>query len=299
MFLAEIFRSSGINFPATSLASNRLPQNSRWLQKPLKSAGGMGIYFADSHVGQGIESKFYFQEYIEGIACSAVYVGYEDDALLLGVTRQLVGETWLHAAPFHYCGSIGPLNLAPAINGDLKRIGTVLHHQCHLRGLFGVDFVLADGLPWPVEINPRYPASVEVLEFGLGIQAMAWHCAAYDFDTSLKRKRGLAACQTPDPISSLTLRTGLRPLENMMIGKAILFADHPLQFTREGPWLRSLTHPTRIDEMPVFADISTPGLAIEAGRPILTIFSRSKSVEGCIDNLKQIARDLDQCLAKK
>ena len=42
-----------------------------------------------------------------------------------------------------------------------------------LVGLFGVDLILRDGEPWPVEVNPRYTASVEVLELALGTSA-AW-----------------------------------------------------------------------------------------------------------------------------
>ena len=37
-----------------------------------------------------------------------------------------------------------------------------------LRGVFGVDFILHDGSPCVVEVNPRYPASVEVLEHATG-----------------------------------------------------------------------------------------------------------------------------------
>src|SRR5207249_9264748 len=97
-----------------------------------------------------------------------VYVGAERHgnpfAAFLEVTRQLVGEPWLHAAPFHYCGSIGPLPLSESLWRKFWRIGTVLAKAFRLRGLFGVDCVLRDGIPWPVEVNPRYPASVEVLE---------------------------------------------------------------------------------------------------------------------------------------
>ena len=34
-----------------------------------------------------------------------------------------------------------------------------------LSGYFGIDFILNEGTPYVVEVNPRYPASVEVLEF--------------------------------------------------------------------------------------------------------------------------------------
>ena len=54
-----------------------------------------------------------------------------------------------------------------------------------LRGLFGVDFVLRDGIPWPVEVNPRYTASVEVLEFAAGIRALTLHRSIFAANGSI------------------------------------------------------------------------------------------------------------------
>jgi predicted ATP-grasp superfamily ATP-dependent carboligase len=277
MILAEVFRLNGVRYPVTLSSSIDLPRVGRWLVKPVKSAGGVGIRFADLRRERRPGNQVYFQEYIEGIPCSAVYAGLKHDTSLLGVSRQLVGEGWLNAAPFHYCGSIGPLNLEAAIQKNLEKIGIVLNRRCHLRGLFGVDFILVDGIPWPVEVNPRYPASVEILEYGTGIQALSWHRLAFD--------SGMPKPPSPSH-------------EKSIVGKAILFAKDRLKFPGEGPWTRSLMHPKSIDEMPDFADIPSSSQTIEAGRPVLTFFSRSVSVSGCLDNLKQIAQDLDQCLWK-
>jgi predicted ATP-grasp superfamily ATP-dependent carboligase len=294
-FLAEMFQSNGICFPKTFTSITKLPDMSRWLAKPFQSAGGAGIRWVVDSDKWSMARKdnrvlrlprttnhlpltathHYFQEFIEGIPCSAVYVGLEKSARFLGATRQLVGETWLNAAPFHYCGSVGPLKLDSAVQNKLENIGDVLNRECHLRGLFGVDFILSDEIPWPVEVNPRYPASVEILEHA-GIQAMALHRSAFD-PTSL---------QTSE-LSSTSDMSG--PL----VGKAILFTVRPLKFPKEGPWTRSLTTSRSIHEIPDFADIPSAGSAIKAGRPILTLFSHSDSLQGCIENLKQIALDLD------
>jgi predicted ATP-grasp superfamily ATP-dependent carboligase len=275
--LEKIFRSSGICFPKSLTSLPRPAPTSRWLIKPLRGAGGAGIKFITSRQNSDFPKRFYFQEFIEGMPCSAVYVGMEGSACCLGATRQLVGEEWLHAAPFHHCGSVGPLRLDAAVQTTLDRIGNVLTSHCHLRGLFGVDFILADGIPWPVEINPRYTASVEVLEYALGIQAISWHRAAFD--------TGMTIPCFPE---------GKRPV----IGKAIIFAKSSREFPQEGPWARTLVRSKLFEEMPDFADIPAAGSRIECGRPILTFSSQSGSVHGCIDNLKQIARDLDHCLWK-
>jgi hypothetical protein len=48
--------------------------------------------------------------------------------------------------------------------------------------------------------------------------------------------------------------------------------------------------------LPDFADVPPPGRPIQAGKPILTLFSRSLQIEDCLTNLKQIAQDLDRRL---
>ncbi|WP_217551268.1 ATP-grasp domain-containing protein, partial [Pantoea sp. GbtcB22] len=78
----------------------------RWLRKPLKSGGGLGIRF--SKPGESASPHHYFQEFIDGTPMSALYGG----TTLLGVTEQLIGEPWLHATPFAYCGNIALPELA-------------------------------------------------------------------------------------------------------------------------------------------------------------------------------------------
>jgi predicted ATP-grasp superfamily ATP-dependent carboligase len=222
----------------------------------------------------------YLQEYVEGDACSATYVGEGRHARLLGVTHQLVGESWLHAAPFHYCGSIGPLSLDASLRAAFERLGTALVEGCQLRGLFGVDCVLRDGIPWPVEINPRYTASVEVLEYATGIRALALHRQVFD-------------PTAPVPSSALSAAPAL------LVGKAIMFAKAPLAFPQEGPWLPSLQISVPHQELPAFADIPPAGQFIEAGRPILTLFARADSPAACLDSLRQTAQPLDRWLSSR
>jgi predicted ATP-grasp superfamily ATP-dependent carboligase len=210
------------------------------------------------------------QEFIDGIPHAAVYVGDGQGARLLGLTRQLVGASFLHAAPFRYCGSIGPVEPSPALGESLRRVGDILTARCGLRGLFGVDGVLRDGVFYPVEINPRYTASVEVLEYATGLPALAWHAGVFG---EIK-----VPLNTHSP-------TGI-------LGKAILFARADLTFPDEGPWVEELRTPTPLTEPPSFADIPAAGERIPAGRPILTFFSRGNSAADCEDRLRQIAADL-------
>ena len=84
-------------------------------------AGGVGIRFATEARST---SRPHFQEYIDGDLCAALFAATPRETRLLGVTRQLVGESWLHAGPFRYCGSVGPLSLAADETDVLVRLGT-------------------------------------------------------------------------------------------------------------------------------------------------------------------------------
>src|SRR5712691_574521 len=84
LFLEEIFQSNGICFPKSFTSSDRLPQTGRWLAKPLQGAGGAGIHFVSSKQDSDPAKHAYFQQFMEGIPCSAVFAGFESNARLLG-----------------------------------------------------------------------------------------------------------------------------------------------------------------------------------------------------------------------
>jgi predicted ATP-grasp superfamily ATP-dependent carboligase len=275
--VADLLRRVGLPVPATCIGPEAVPAGERWLVKAQHGAGGTAIHFWDARRGKLPRRPFYFQEFVDGIPQAAIYVGDGSKARLLGATRQLVGEPWLHAAAFHYCGSLGPLPLVPGLRQALQRLGDVLAHGCGLRGLFGVDFIRRDGLPWPVEVNPRYTASVEVLEYAAGVQALAWHRRAFD-----------TAAPEPGPAPPAT--------GGGWLGKAILFARRALSFPEDGPWRAAVDLPAAPWEVPAFADVPAVGEPIGAGRPVLTFFARAATEAECLASLQRTAADLDSRL---
>ncbi len=271
--LASLLREGGHECPVVC-AVTALPSDSRrWLVKPFSSAAGRGIRFLDENLpAKG--ARYYLQEYIEGESGAALFLAEENGCRLLGVTRQLVGADWLHSEAFHYCGSVGPWLLPPESVQRLSSIGATLA-GCGLRGLFGVDFVLRDGVPWPVEVNPRYTASIEVLEYATGLTALALHRRVFD-----------PAAPAPPP-----------PSRSECAGKAIYFAPRRLMLPADGPWMDTLRNPPALDVMPAFADIPQASQVIEAGRPVLTFFARGGDTLGCEHQLRQMAVDLDRVFA--
>jgi predicted ATP-grasp superfamily ATP-dependent carboligase len=224
----------------------------------------------------------YYQEFIEGESYAVLYTGDGRFSHWHGVTRQLVGAAWLNAAPFHYCGSLGPVffdggsaqDLGGLLLHDaLEELGAWLVKDFGLRGLFGVDGIVRDGSFYPVEVNPRYTASMEVLEYAQGWPALAFHRAA----CGASERKFVWVGRGPYP----------------RVGKAILFARQPLEFPASGPWEGELQHQTDVHELPVFADIPQAGERIEAGRPVLTFFAQARTESACLDTLQQIARELN------
>lgn len=266
--LANLYAESGIKHPPVHRHANGETD----LRKPLTGAGGANI----SRVG-GVESMhgFYYQQFIAGPSYSAVYCACADRIELLGITEQLVGERWLHAKPFQYCGSIGPANVPSKCSDALMRIGDVLHRGCGLRGLFGVDFILHENEPWPIEVNPRYTASIEVLEHATGLRTLERHRMAFDPDN----RSGLA---------KRAARTG----NHEYVGKAILFAPRQLVFPHSIPWASAIDPFV----LPEIADVPHGGDTIAEGWPILTIFAHGATRDDCLFNLRRRAGEIQSSL---
>ncbi len=255
------------NIPAlrVALSPDDLPCDGTWLVKPLSSAGGEEIHVLDDS-WPGAQRPSYFQERVSGPSFAAIFVAADSQCTLRGVTQQLIGRP---DAEFAYVGSLGPCALGDVVSAQLQSIGDSFWQSLGLRGLFGVDFILHRNTVWPVEINPRYTASVEVLELAYGHSLMDEHRRVFD----------------PLP----TVANVVPPLPRWeFVGKRVLFATAPLQF----PGIDRDLLPPNFDprEFPVVADVPYPGTLIEKGEPIMTVFARGSSFNDCE---AQLERSLD------
>jgi predicted ATP-grasp superfamily ATP-dependent carboligase len=259
-------------FPMTT-ETKPTDRTKEWLVKPRHSAGGGGIRrWHGEKVGPG----YYWQECIEGTPCSAMFVGQNDGAAtFLGATRQLIGVPWLHARGFQYCGNIGPLQLPAKTYERLAHLGNMLAIDFGMRGLFGVDFIMQDDIPWPLEVNPRITAGMEVLERAAGQSFFSYHREAF--------------AAGPSPIMAVT-RAG------QVHGKAIYYAREHVVFPEEGPWDASLQMVWSPRDYPDYADIPHAGSRIEKGQPILTLFASAASADACAESLHIKAQALDRRL---
>jgi predicted ATP-grasp superfamily ATP-dependent carboligase len=266
----------GLARPVLASDPDRLPVDGTWLRKRRRSAGGLQVSVwrgddsAMTDTACETSADYYYQQHIEGLPCSAIYVAAGGQMVLVGVTEQLLGGAWAgqckseptRADDFRYAGSTGPLPLDDALRDRFRQIGQALAAEFPLVGLFGVDCILADQVPWPIEVNPRYTASIEIIERASGVPLIGWHVEA--------------CCSGRLPMS-------LVPADGQFWGKAILFARQDLVI---GDALSDYVAATpQRDAFPLFADIPTTGCPLSAGQPILTVFA-------CGESLEEVRREL-------
>lgn len=256
-FVEQILRDAGLPVPTVMPNRAELSAKKRWLRKPFAGSAGNGIAFIDPQ-SRRPSNRHYCQEFIDGTPMSAVFNSTTNKTTLLGATEQLIGTDWLNAPPFRYAGNVGPIKMSLSLERDLQRIGEVVGEKCDLVGPFGVDFILKDGRPWVVEINPRYTASVEVLELGTGIRSLA----VGDF---------------------------LVATEATIVGKAIWYTPHRIVMPNYEMADGEVGIRIRLDgshEDIDCADVPSPGEVIEPLWPVMTILARAQTHDICLETLR-------------
>jgi predicted ATP-grasp superfamily ATP-dependent carboligase len=253
-----------------------LPASGRrhWLVKPLASGGGRRV--RPWHGGARLPRGCYLQELVAGTPGSVAFVAAGGRAVPLGLSRQLVGEHAFGAAGYRYCGSI----LAPAGDAQFGRDEDLVHAACALAravaeafdvvGVNGIDFVETDGAPHAIEVNPRWSASMELVERAYDLSVFGAHAAACaagalpEFDL-VRARRGAGA-----------------------VGKAVLFARRDVTVGDTRAWLEDAS----------IRDIPRPGERIRAGRPVCTVFAAGRDGAACHAALvRRAARVYDELAA--
>ena len=209
--------------------------------------------------------------------------------LLLGFTRQLVGIDSIHAPPFGWCGNIAPAQLPAHAAAEIRHIGECLGRKFGLRGLFGCDFIIDDQHAWLTEVNPRYPASTELLEWAFGIPFLDWHRHACEGAQSLG---GLAWAECSARVA--------KPQACGVAGKIVLYANRSIIAPDFGRFIGPTGFAPCLDSscrtLPYLADIPAPGTRISACHPIATLYALGGSEADCLEILLRRARRFQNSL---
>jgi predicted ATP-grasp superfamily ATP-dependent carboligase len=232
------------------------PSSGRWLCKPLRGGGGSRVR---EYRGGAPRAGTFLQERIDGVACSAAAVGDGNDAVVLGLTEQLVGQRAFGVRGHRWCGNLVPPRLPDGALLDQARvICSRLAAAFALRGLFGVDLIWDGRHAWTIEVNPRPTASLEAIEAAYGVDV---------FDAHLR------ACAGELP------RTEAEPIR--AAGKAVLFATEDVVIGDSARWLERGVR-----------DVPHPGERIAAGRPICTVATIATTPDDALAGLEDEAERL-------
>ena len=262
--LCGVLAQAGFRTPDTIYHASERRQEAghKWLRKPLRGGGGHKIAFcqADRLPGKG----FMLQEYIPGLACSASFVSNGKEAVVIGLSEQLLGQPEFGAGGFIYCGNLVPLpdSISAArvqsILVQARRIATLVTREFGLAGVNGFDFILADDQVCLTEVNPRYSASMELIErayelpiFGLHVQAV-----------------------TKGILPDFDLAEGGRLTQGCYYGKTILYGEQNAQAPDTRRWLAQ-----------DMRDIPHPGEPLLQGKPVCTLLAEASSRDECFAHL--------------
>lgn len=259
--VGECLVDTGLKIPMTVYPGEKIPENGIWLVKDLRRSGGRGVRLW--RTGSALKDGMILQEFLEGCLESATFLADGKDAILLGMTYQYAGEKRLNARKFEWCGNVAPyydhgiqLKIEKAVRALVRELGLI--------GLNGMDLIIRDGIPFLIEINPRYSGSVELFEKLLGVNAFSLH---------------VNACHGILPKSDFIYA------KDRFSGKAILYAAKTLKLGFTDDW-----------ENEGFADIPHSGELIPKGAPICTIFHDASTPEQCWQSLLDKAGILSDSL---
>jgi predicted ATP-grasp superfamily ATP-dependent carboligase len=231
------------------------PLNSEgWLSKRIGASGG-------AHVLPCEEAKTdhgrYYQRRMDGVPASLLAVADRGAMHVIGVSRQWTAGGAVR--PYRYAGAAGPAELGQAIEDRMIAAAEALCGEIDVAGLVSFDFLIANDIPYLLEINPRPGATIDV----------------FDDENGNLFKAHLAAGQGR-PIR-LSLPASARAM-------GVLYADR-------GP----LT-PGGVTWPAWSADRPMPGTRIAPHRPVATVFGHGAEATAAELNCRQRLDELAHML---
>ena len=147
-----------------------------WLIK--RQGGGGGGHVAPAHARTPAAADYY-QQWVAGIAISALVIGDGRQAEVLGLSAQWAAPT--RDQMFRFGGAVRPAFPQPRCASQLCDAALRIAEAFGLHGLNSIDF-LVDGVNFHlIEINPRPGATLDIFEDGEGrlLRAHIEACRGY------------------------------------------------------------------------------------------------------------------------
>lgn len=264
--LYKTLETNGFRVPVTVYSLDEFPGNfnGQWLQKPVRSGSGRLVSVWKS--GQKLKRGYLLQEFVQGLNCSASFIANGIDAVVIGMTEQLIGMPGSRSPNFMYRGNLLPVESSSHVVNDvliinqIQQIATLLTREFGLAGFNGIDFILEEGKVCVLEVNPRYGASLEVIERAYGLPIYDLHYKAI----------------TQGELPNFDIRNPGKAGDHFLV-KTILYADRDGVAPDTSDWFSRGVR-----------DIPYSGETIKKGQPICTLFAEGKSRQDCLVNLESV-----------
>lgn len=248
--LHELAQRQHIKIPVTS--KTRPATTQEWLVKHCGRSGGFHVYAAAQE--QRPTRSAYFQRRIAGPSLSATYIGAAGHSVLVGVAQHL---RYLGADCFQHQGLVALSDIDTRLLTQIRSLGERVCDELPLTGLFGLDFLLdSDGELCLVDINPRPPASIDVLP-------QAHHLIRAHID----------ACRSQTLLYSSPRSAGCR-------GFVVIYAE------------RAWRVPTQFEWPTGAADRPAQGSLIKAGQPLCSLHAEGPDLTAVLATLTAINQRL-------
>jgi uncharacterized protein len=267
-------RSSGIQWPRTARNASEFAafversDQCTWLLKSTQSCGGMGIqelctleamrYLASVEASQSQVN--YIQERLPGVSIGVTFLSSEFGSVVIGAT--VAWQDKELDVPYKYTGSYGPIGLSQPNMDRLESFAELAQRDSQIKGLWQADFLIHDGELTLLEINPRWSASMDILNDCLGLPLVRLHvdCLGCTLNEATLHEIEAGRRLAPTP---------------RLLGKRIIYADRPFVVTSEQSeywWSKRWIADSNWKGSKVgFADIPFAGMELRAGDPVLTI----------------------------
>lgn len=237
----KVLDDLGIPHPETRLDAPAPTEG--WLMKRIGGSGGLHIHACPAEPRP--DKRRYFQRRAAGTGISLMGLVSEQSAAF-AVSRQWTNP--LPRRPFRYGGAVGSLPLEEDLEARLIEMSLAASEALSLRGIVSFDYLVEDGEPVLLEVNPRPGATLDVFDDASGTL----------FKAHVEASRG------GDP-ASLLAADWHPPVAR---AAAFLYADR-------GP----LSVPSSITWPDWAADRPRTASVIGAGQPLATVMAEGISVD--------------------
>ncbi|MHA1149869.1 MAG: ATP-grasp domain-containing protein [Promethearchaeota archaeon] len=281
----KILMKNGYNYPQSITLDNYINGNLNYaypfILKRKKSSGGVSVFKIENENKLNYHLKliehtyshlneWLIQEYLEGIPVSCTIISNGKESDVVSINRQIIGERLLNSPKeFMYCGNVVPADLLSSHSEKIIKISLFLAKKLGLKGLNGFDYVVKNGEPFLMEINPRIPGSIRASETAYDLNLLDLHIKSFDQNSW-------------NEISAIITNKA----QKCFATKLILFAPKivPPQILR------------KINEIKYIHDKSEPTKELSKGEPICTILFKGKNFSDSYFGALKVAEKINSLI---